>query len=103
MQTILPFKIFLPIPNILKLTIMNEKNLDYLSNQLKFSGFGEGHNKELKEKLQKQAPEFTIFHNQDFGKDRTVASLTFKKSADTDMYFFNRYTLVVKPDQAPEA
>ena len=82
---------------------MNEKNLDYLSNQLKFSGFGEGHNKELKEKLQKQAPEFTIFHNQDFGKDRTVASLTFKKSAETDMYFFNRYTLVVKPDQAPEA
>ena len=37
---------------------MNEQNLDYLSKQVKFTGFGETHSEELKHKLTKQAPEF---------------------------------------------
>ena len=53
---------------------MNEQNLDYLSKQIKFTGFGEGHQEELKEKLQKHSPDFTIAHQQDFGKDNTTAS-----------------------------
>ena len=75
---------------------MNEKNYDYLKDQLKYSGFGETHTDELKDKLQKQSPEFTIFHQQDFGKDNTVSMLYFKKSAESDMYFFNRYELLMK-------
>ena len=31
---------------------MNEQNLDYLSRQIKFTGFGEGHEKDLKEKME---------------------------------------------------
>ncbi len=32
---------------------MNQKNFDYLKDQLKFTGFGEGIENALKEKLQK--------------------------------------------------
>jgi len=85
------------------LSIMNEKNLDYLTKQIKFTGFGEGHGDELKEKIQKQTPEFTLYHQQDFGKDNTVASLQFKRSEESDMYFFNRYNLVVKSESQPDA
>ncbi|MCW3089536.1 MAG: hypothetical protein JWP81_605 [Ferruginibacter sp.] len=82
---------------------MNEKNFDYLNKQMKYTGFGEGHSDELKGKIEKQTPEFTIFHQQDFGKDNTVAMLQFKKSDDSDMYFFNRYNLLLKNEQATEA
>ena len=75
---------------------MNEQNLDYLSKQIKFTGFGEGHQDELKEKLQKNSPDFTIAHQQDFGKDNTTASLQFRKGAESDMYFLNRYELQLK-------
>lgn len=71
---------------------MNEKNFHYLGQQIKFTGFGEGHHKEPKEKLQKRTPEFALFHQQDIGKDQTVATLQFKKSAETDLYFLNRYS-----------
>jgi hypothetical protein len=80
-------------------TTMNENNYDYLNKQIKFTGFGEGHQEKLKENLQKQTPEFTIFHQQDFGKDNVVATLQFKKSEDSDMYFFNRYNLMLKNQQ----
>jgi len=81
---------------------MNEKNLDYLVNQLKFTGFGEGHRDELKEKMEKQEPQITIFHQADFGKDKTVATLQLNKSGETDMYFFNRYDLMLKTSKNPD-
>lgn len=82
--------------------IMEDKNFEYLSKQVKFSGFGEDHQTELKEKMQKQMPEFTIFHQADFGKDSTVAALQFKKSSEHDMYFFNSYNLSLKNGQHPD-
>ena len=81
---------------------MNNENFEYLNKQLKFTGFGESLGAELKEKLDKQTPEFTLFHQQDFGKDNTVASLQFSKSAKSDMYFFNRYALLLRKDQQAE-
>jgi hypothetical protein len=84
------------------LSTMNEKNYDYLKDQLKYTGFGEGLQKELKEKIEKQTPEFTLFHQQDFGKDNTVASLLFRKSNESDMYFFNRYDMLLKKDNSPD-
>ncbi len=75
---------------------MNEDNFSFLEKQIKFSGFGDGHSGELKEKMQQQLPEFTIFHQQDFGKDNVVATLQFRKSDQADMYFFNRYSLLLK-------
>lgn len=81
---------------------MNEKNFDYLKNQVKFTGFGEGHEGELKEKLAAQEPRFTLFHQEAFGKDSTLSTLQFKKSEESDMYFFNSYTLGLKSNQYPD-
>lgn len=78
---------------------MNEKNFDYLQKQIKFTGFGEGHAEELKQKMAEQKPDFTIFHQQDYGKTAAVATLQFRKSDEGDMYFFNRYSLLLKNEQ----
>ncbi len=91
------------LSNYTNLSIMNEKNYDYLSNQLKYTGFGEDLQQQLKEKLQKQEPEFTLSFQKDYGKDETVATLHFRKSDESDIYFFNRYNLVLKNDQHPDA
>ncbi|MCW3106878.1 MAG: hypothetical protein JWQ09_1384 [Segetibacter sp.] len=83
-----------------KTTFMNQKNFEYLKDQVKFTGFGEALENELKEKMQKQFPEFQISHNAKFGNDTTVATLHFKKSDQSDMYFFNRYNLSLKQEQS---
>ena len=81
---------------------MNQKNFDYLKDQVKFTGFGDALEVELKEKMEKQSPEFQILHNAKFGNDATVATLHFKKSDQSDMYFFNRYNLSLKQEQNPD-
>jgi hypothetical protein len=85
-----------------KTNFMNQKNFDYLRDQVKFTGFGEGLENELKEKMQKQTPEFQITHNTKFGNDEVTASLHFKKSDQTDMYFFNRYQVSFTPEQSKD-
>jgi hypothetical protein len=84
-------------------SIMNEKNYDYLKDQLKYTGFGEGLQNELKEKMEKQTPEFQLTHSQKFGKDEVSATLHFKKSNESEMYFFNRYDAALKPEKEAEA
>ncbi|NIJ52613.1 hypothetical protein [Dyadobacter arcticus] len=81
---------------------MNEKNFEYLRDQVKYTGFGEGLENQLKDNLKRQPPEFTLQHQGAFGKDELNSSLHFKKSATTDMYFFNSYTASLKQDQANE-
>jgi len=81
------------------LSIMNEKNYDYLKDQLKYTGFGEGLQAELKEKMEKQTPDFQLNHSQKFGKDEVSATLHFKKSNDSEMYFFNKYDAALKPEK----
>jgi hypothetical protein len=81
---------------------MNEKNFDYLKDQVKFTGFGDALENELKEKMQKQAPEFQIYHNTKFGNDVATATLYFKKSDQTDMYFFNKYDVTLKQESLPD-
>lgn len=79
---------------------MNQKNFEYLRDQVKFTGFGEGLEDELKEKIQKQTPEFQIAHKTKFGNEDLDARLDFKKSAQTDMYFFNSYQVSLQPEQS---
>lgn len=81
---------------------MNEKNFDYLKDQIKFTGFGEGLENELKDKMQQQTSEFQIAHKTKFGNDDLSAVLHFRKSDETDMYFFNRYQVILKPEQFSE-
>jgi hypothetical protein len=82
---------------------MNEKNYDYLKDQLKYTGFGEGLQNELKEKMEKQTPEFELNHSQKFGKDEMSSTLHFKKSNESEMYFFNRYDAALKPEKEADA
>ena len=84
------------------LSIMNEKNYDYLQDQLKKTGFGESLQSELKKKIEKQMPEFQLNHNQKFGRDDVSVTLHYKKSDETDMYFFNKYDLKTKPEKGDE-
>ncbi|MBF9252125.1 hypothetical protein I2I11_02355 [Pontibacter sp. 172403-2] len=81
---------------------MNQKNFEYLRDQVKFTGFGEGLENELKEKMQKQAPQFLLYHQGSFGKDKTISTLHFRKSDQSDMYFFNKYDLALKQENKPE-
>lgn len=83
---------------------MNEQNFDYLKNQVKYSGFGETLEPQLKEQISKGAPSFTLNHQANFGSDTVNANLHFRKSEMTDMYFFNTYDLsVTKPGQQAPA
>jgi len=82
-----------------KTNFMNQKNFDYLKDQVKFTGFGDALESELKEKLLKQTPEFQILHTAKFGNDTADATLHFKKSDQSDMYFFNRYKVSLKQEQ----
>ncbi|GAA4339612.1 hypothetical protein [Flaviaesturariibacter amylovorans] len=81
---------------------MNEKNYEFLANQIKYTGFGEGLAEVLKEKLAQGAPEFTLRHEAAFGTDKTEATLHFRRSNESDMYFFNRYNLALKNDKLQE-
>lgn len=81
---------------------MNQKNFEYLRDQVKYTGFGEGLENELREKLQQQSPEFQLNHNTKFGNDEVSATLHFRKSEQTDMYFFNKYQVSLTPEHAKD-
>ena len=89
------------LSNKISLT-MNERNYDYLANQLKYTGFGEELQLQLKEKMQLMEPNFTLSFQKNFGKDEVSATLQFKKSDESDMYFFNRYAMELKNERFPE-
>ena len=82
---------------------MNQKNLEYLKDQIKFTGFGEGMENALKEKIQKGESEFVLNHNVKYGNDFVSAELNFKKSDQSDMYFFNSYKISLEKEQSKEA
>lgn len=82
---------------------MNQKNLDFLKDQVKFTGFGEGMENALMEKMQKGETEFVLNHNMNYGNDFVSATLNFKKSDQSDMYFFNSYKISLEKEQSKEA
>lgn len=82
---------------------MNEKNFEYLKDQVKYTGFGEGLESELKAKMQKEEPNFTLNHNAQYGNDTALATLNFKKSDQSDMYFFNSYKVELQKENSKEA
>ncbi|MEL1254048.1 hypothetical protein AAEO57_09700 [Flavobacterium sp. DGU38] len=82
---------------------MNEKNFEYLREQLKYTGFGDALESELKEKMQKEEPNFTLTHNAQYGTDTAAATLNFNKSKESDMYFFNSYKVELQKENSKEA
>ena len=71
---------------------MNAKNLEFLKEGIKYLGFGEGLNNKLTEELTSQKSEFQLRTENQYGKDKVSYTLDFRKSAQSDMYFFNKYT-----------
>lgn len=84
------------IANNKKYIFMNEKNYEYLTEQLKRTGFGDTFNNELRENMEKQNAEFTLTMQKSYGTDNVKATLHFKKSDESDMVFFNKYDLELK-------
>lgn len=70
---------------------MNQRNLDYLQNQLKYTGFGEKLTDQLKENLAKENSRFVLIHKVQYGKDELTAALQFSRSMQSELYFFNSY------------
>jgi len=81
---------------------MNENNLEYLQNNLKYLGFGESLNQQLKDAIEKELPEFKLqlelkmaapnARDKPELADSMRYELDFSKSKETDMYFFNKYS-----------
>src|SRR5260221_7732105 len=81
---------------------MNRKNFEFLRDGLKYMGFGEKLNTDLETKIKAQPADFQLTLQGEFKKDGAVDKvdyrLDFKKSDQTDMYFFNRYKATLKHD-----
>lgn len=77
---------------------MVQENFDFLKNQVKFTGFGEGLENPLRARMEKGEDEFTLNHKMEYGNDKLDATLHFSKSSEKDMYFFNKYDLAVKKE-----
>lgn len=70
---------------------MLEKNLEYLKDNLKYMGFGEGLAEALKTQMASGAPTFHLSFDAKINKKPFAAVLSFRKSESTGMYFFNSY------------
>ena len=70
---------------------MNAKNLEFLKEGLKYLGFGEGLNNKLTEEVNSGKNEFQLRTENQYGKDKVSYTLDFRKSDQSDMYFFNKY------------
>lgn len=75
----------------LKTNIMNNDNLQYLKDNIKYMGFGENMYRELERNLGEGKAEFQLRFAAEINKKPFEATLNFRKSDSTDMYFFNNY------------
>lgn len=86
---------------------MNTKNLEFLKDSLKYLGFGDKLNVELENKIKETPTAFQlplIGEYTNGNKKETVNYvLDFKKSDQSDMYFFNKYQATMQPDPNAEA
>lgn len=83
--------------------VMNQKNFEYLRDQIKYTGFGEGLENDLKKKIQEGNPEFKLAYETKYGNDTVNATLNFSQSKQSDMYFFNSYQVNVQKENSAEA
>jgi hypothetical protein len=75
---------------------MNENNLEFLKNTLKYHGFGEQLYPELEKNISQRFPEFVLRLDTEINRDQMSASLYFKRGEGTDMYFLNRWDATLK-------
>jgi hypothetical protein len=82
---------------------MNEKNYEYLTDQLMRTGFGDILNEELRKNIEQKNSEFTLAHQINYSSDQVKATLHFKRSDESDMVFFNKYDLELKKGNNEDA
>lgn len=75
---------------------MNTQNLTYLKEGLTYLGFGKVQPEELEKHLRAQAPEFTLDLHIPYYKSAVDYKLHFRKSNQSDLYFFNKYDATYK-------
>ena len=78
-----------------KQLVMNEKNYEYLKNQVLYSGFKDIPSDDLRAQLQLNTKEFELSMHTAYGTDKVKATLKFSKSDQSDLYFFNHYDVEV--------
>ncbi|MDX2001768.1 MAG: hypothetical protein SFW35_05025 [Chitinophagales bacterium] len=81
---------------------MNQKNFEYLRDQVKYTGFGDALENDLKQKIEVGQPEFKLQHQTKYGDDSVTATLNFSQSKQSDMYFFNSYQVSLQKDNNTE-
>lgn len=81
---------------------MNQKNLEYLQDQVKFTGFGEALESDIKNAIEKGGAEFKLSHDTKYGEDTVQAELNFSQSKQSDMYFFNSYKVALEKEGSSE-
>ncbi|NOS90601.1 MAG: hypothetical protein HOP30_01650 [Cyclobacteriaceae bacterium] len=84
---------------------MNIKNFDFLKDGLKYLGFGEKLEGELRANIEKQPAEFKLKTENEFKRgDKTEKmeyTIDFRKGDQGDMYFLNRYHATLKNEEDP--
>jgi hypothetical protein len=75
----------------LKTNVMNNENLQYLADNIKYMGFGENHKADLEKSMAEGKAEFQLVHRAEINKKPFEATMNFRKSDSTDMFFFNNY------------
>lgn len=75
----------------LKTNVMNNQNFQYLSDNLKYMGFGENLKSELEKNLNEGKAEFQLHYKAEINKKPFEVTMNFRKSDTSDMYFFNNY------------
>jgi hypothetical protein len=77
--------------NEIKRQTMNEQNLDFLNNSVKYLGFEEKTAAVMDTKIRQEIPEFQVIAQHEHFNNSVFHTLHFKKSSEIDMYFFNKY------------
>lgn len=71
--------------------IMNEKNFEYLKDNIKYLGFGEKQHDELEKNLKAGNDSFQMTYKAEINKKAFEAVLQFKKPENSELYFLNSY------------
>jgi hypothetical protein len=74
-----------------KTNVMNEQNFEYLKDNIKYMGFGEKLNEQLEHNLNQAKDDFKLDFKAVVNNKPFEASLHFRKSDSSEMYFFNSY------------
>jgi len=86
-----------------KTNVMNEENFEYLSKQLKYTGFPEEMTAVLQRHMEQDQPEFKMGLSSKFGEDNVESTLHFSQSIETGRYFFNRYEMSIPKEGEGQA